>query len=180
MAWCRCADDSDMSCSMQVGYDEGASTPARAAEPRPPRWRGSPAGRSFIHTEDLVLAVPGLLDRPAASGCHRGRDHHEDGRDDDADDPPGPVNAARRRNTERGGEVVADEHTANPADNGEPERNVVAVARREELAQCADDDAGDDQPDDVHSDPFHRLGTALFLGMRESRPSRGFNPARGS
>src|SRR5829696_1916139 len=202
MAWCRCADDSDMSCSMQVGYDEGASTPARAAEPRPPRWRGSPArgsdrsdsnppsrcitprgpsredvvtsgffvpvvtahahrdhhgpshavspdscrpgssrgehgspaGRSFIHTEDLVLAVPGLLDRPAASGCHRGRDHHEDGRDDDADDPPGPVNAARRRNTERGGEVVADEHTANPADNGEPERNVVAVARREELA----------------------------------------------
>ena len=43
--------------------------------------------------------------------------------------------AARRLNTERCGEVVADEHSADPADNGEPERDVVAVAWREELAQ---------------------------------------------
>src|SRR5215211_2995608 len=75
------------------------------------------------------------LDRPAASARHRGRDHDQDGRDNDADDPPDPVDAARRLNTERCGEVVADEHAADPADNGEPERNVVAVAWCEELAQ---------------------------------------------
>src|ERR671913_1721825 len=120
------------------------------------------------------------LDSPAASARDRGRDHDQDGRDDDADDPPDPVDAARRLNTERCGEVVADEHATDPADNGEPERNVVAVPRREELAQQADDDAGNDHTDDVHSDPFHRLGTALFFGSAGAPPGRGLNPAWGS
>src|SRR5215204_6392673 len=132
---------------------DGPSTDQRGGS-SPWSRRREGAGRSFLRAEDLVLAVPGLLDRPAASGCHRGRDHDQDGRHDDADDPPGPVNAARRRNTERGGEVVADEHTADPADNGEPEWNVVAVAWRDELAQQADDDAGDDHTDDVHRRPL--------------------------
>src|SRR5215211_8566073 len=74
------------------------------------------------------------LDGPAASARHRSRNHDQDGRDDDADDPPDPVDAARRLHPERCGEVVADEHPADPADNREPEWNVVAVARREELA----------------------------------------------
>src|SRR3712207_4879215 len=99
-------------------------------------------------------SVPGLLDRPAASARHRGRDHDEDGRDDDADDPPDPVDAARRLNTEPCGQVVADEHAADPADNREPERNVVSVARRDELAEQADDDACDDHTDDVHRRPL--------------------------
>src|SRR5215216_2835567 len=137
----------------------------RPGRSREDRTHG-PAGASSA--EDLVLAVPGLLDRPAASARHRGRDHDEDDRDDDADDPPGPVDAARGLNTERCGEVVADEHSADPADNGEPERNVVAVARREELAQQADDDACDDHTDDVHSDPFHPLGTACSLALPAS------------
>src|SRR5215213_7524721 len=105
------------------------------------------------------------LDRPAASARHRGRDHDQDGRDDDADDPPDPVDAARRLNTERCGEVVADEHSADPADNRKPERNVVAVAWREELAQQADDDACDDHTDDVHLRPLSSLETALFRGV---------------
>src|SRR5829696_633190 len=75
------------------------------------------------------------LDRPAASAGYRGRDHDQDGSDDDADDPPDPVNATRRLNPERCGQVVADEHPADPADNRQPERNVVTVARGEELAQ---------------------------------------------
>src|SRR4029453_706167 len=40
------------------------------------------------------------LDRPAPSARDRGRDHDEDGCDDDADDPPDPVDAARRLNPE--------------------------------------------------------------------------------
>src|SRR5215207_6378155 len=110
------------------------------------------------------------LDRPAASGGHRGRDHDEDGRDDDADDPPGPVDAGRRLNTDRCGEVVADEHDADPADNGEPDRDVVAVAWREELAQQADDDAGDDHTDDVHSDPFTCWRRPCSSAVPEPRP----------
>src|SRR5918994_171976 len=113
------------------------------------------------------------LDRPAASGCHRGRDHDQDGRDDDADDPPGPVDAARRLNTERCGQVVADEHAADPADNSEPERNVVAVARREELAQQADDDAGDDHTNNVHSDPFTHWERPYSLDCGSPRPAEG-------
>src|SRR5829696_183983 len=92
-----------------------------------------PAGAASA-TEDLVLAVQDSLDGPAASARHRGRDHDQDGRDDDADDPPDPVDATGRLNSQRCGEVVADEHPADPADNREPEWNVVAVARREELA----------------------------------------------
>src|SRR5215216_1776412 len=117
------------------------------------------------------------LDRPAASGCHRGRDHDQDGRDDDADDPPGPVDAARRLNTEGCGQVVADEHAADPADNGEPERNVVAVAWREELAQQADDDACDDHTDDVHRRPLSSVGDRFVPRRgRSTRPAEGSIP----
>src|SRR5215216_4137828 len=83
----------------------------RPGRSREDRTHG-PAGASSA--EDLVLAVRGPLDRPAASARHRGRDHDEDSRDDDADDPPDPVDAAGRLNTEGCGEVVADEHAADP------------------------------------------------------------------
>src|SRR5215218_4236261 len=115
------------------------------------------------------------LDRPAASARHRGRDHDQDGRDDDADDPPDPVNAARRLNTQRCGQVVADEHAADPTDNGEPDRNVVAVARREELAQCADDDACDDHTDEVHIDSFTCWGRSCSRRCGSPRPAEGSN-----
>src|SRR5215203_772869 len=130
----------------------------RPGRSREDRTHG-PAGASSA--EGLVLAAPGSLDGPAASARHRGRDHDQDGRDDDADDPPDPVDAARRLNPERCGEVVADEHAADPADNRQPEWNVVAVAWREELAQQADDDAGDDHTDDVHRRPLSPVGDGL-------------------
>src|SRR5215207_8883199 len=139
--------------------------------------RGSPPGRSFMRAEDLVLAIPGRLDRPAASARHRGRDHDQDRRNDDADDPPDPVDAARRLNTQRCGEVVADEHAADPADNRKPERNVVAVPRREELAQQADDDACDDHTDDVHRRPFHPLERPCSAALPEYPSGRGLNLA---
>src|SRR5215207_10919205 len=120
------------------------------------------------------------LDRPAASGGHRGRDHDQDGRDDDADDPPGPVDAGRRVNTERCGEVVADEHATDPADNSEPERDVVAVAWREELAQQADDDACDDHTMMSTGDPFHPLGCPCSSALWEPPSGRGLNSAWGS
>src|SRR5215207_735389 len=126
---------------------------------REDRTRGPAGAASAPRT--LVLAVLRALDRPAASARDRGRDHDQDGRNDDADDPPDPVDAARRLNTQRCGEVVADEHAADPADNRKPERNVVAVARREELAQQADDDAGDDHTDDVHPRPLSPVGNGL-------------------
>src|SRR5215218_803798 len=58
--------------------------------------RGSPPGRNFIRAQDLVLEIAGVVRsscrvvRPSPS-----RDHDKDGRDDDADDPPDPVDAAR-------------------------------------------------------------------------------------
>src|SRR5215207_8191911 len=113
------------------------------------------------------------LDGPAASARHRGRDHDQDSRDDDADDPPDPVDAARRLNPERCGEVVADEHPADPADNGQPEWNVVAVAWREELAQQADDDACDDHTDDVHRRPLSLLGRPGSTAFASTRPAEG-------
>src|SRR5512132_1635483 len=147
------------------------------AQPRVTARAVQRISRSCTRAEDLALAVPGLLDRPAASARHRGRDHDEDGRDDDADDPPGPVDAARGGNTERCGEVVADEHSADPADNGEPERNVVAVARREELAQQADDDACDDYTDDIHRRPLSPVGDRSSSAALRGYPSdRGRNP----
>src|SRR5215218_3279295 len=150
----------------------------RPGRSREDRTHG-PAGASSA--EDLVLAVRGPLDRPAASARDRGRDHDEDSRDDDADDPPDPVDAAGRLNTEGCGEVVADEHAADPADNGEPERNVVAVARREELAQQADDDACDDHTDDVHRRPLSLVGDGLVRALRERSPrGRRLKPAWGS
>src|SRR5215207_4011242 len=113
------------------------------------------------------------LDGPAASARHRSRNHDQDGRDDDADDPPDPVDAARRLHPERCGEVVADEHPADPADNSQPERNVVAVARREELAQQANDDAGDDHTNNVHSDPFTHWERPYSLDCGSPRPAEG-------
>src|SRR4030095_13838278 len=101
----------------------------------------------------------------ATSARDRGRDHDQDRCDDDADDPPDPVDAARGLNPEGCGQVVADEHAADPADNGEPERNVVAVARREELAQQADDDACDDHTDDVHPRPLSPVGDGLVPAL---------------
>src|SRR5215216_7946680 len=120
------------------------------------------------------------LDRPAASSARqRGRNHDKDRRDDDADDPPDPVDAARRLNTQRCGEVVADEYPDDPADNGEPERNVVAVAWREELAQQADDDACDDHTDDVHRRPLSPVGDGLVPALREYSPRPTAHPAWG-
>src|SRR5215211_3048518 len=143
---------------------------------RPGRSRegsDSRPGRRFIRAEDLVLAVREPLDRPAASARHRGCDHDEDSRDDDADDPPDPVDAADRLNTEGCGEVVADEHAADPADNRQPERDVVAVARGEELAQQADDDACDDHTDDVHRRPLSLLGRPGSTVFASTRPAEG-------
>src|SRR5215207_8873410 len=153
-----------------------ASCPTHA--PRAPLgYEGSQPGRRFIRTDDLVLAVLRPLDRPAASARHRGRDHDQDRRDDDADDPPDPVDAARRLNPQRCGKVVADEHAADPADNSQPERNVVAVPRREELAQQADDDAGDDHTDDVQRRPLSPVGDGLgSTAFASTRPPKGSIP----
>src|SRR4029450_6196713 len=101
----------DRGCPLGTGIDPSmwhANGPTSEARPGRPASLPGAIGRSFIRAEDLVLAVLGPLDRPAASARHRGRDHDEDGRDDDADDPPDPVDAARRLNTQRCGEVVAD------------------------------------------------------------------------
>src|SRR5215216_5026458 len=181
MAWCRCADDVAMSRSMHLGRRGCVDTAAHTTEAKPAALHRTESCGVLIRA-GRVKAVGSMarrpagassaprtwssrsldsLDRPAASARQRGRDHDQDRRDNDADNPPDPVNAARRLNTERCGEVVADEHAPDPADNGEPERNVVAVAWREELAQQADDDACDDHTDDVHRRPLSPVGDGL-------------------
>jgi hypothetical protein len=76
----------------------------------------------------------------------------------------------RRLNTEGCGDVVADEHAADPADHRQPEGNVVPVPRREELAQQADDDACDDRTDDVHRRPLSPVGDGLVPALPEHSP----------
>src|SRR5829696_3667770 len=86
---------------------------------------------------------------------HGRRDDDEDGRDDDADDPPDPVDAAGCLDAQSSGDVVADQHAADAAEQGQPERDVVPVAGSDELAQQSDDDACDENSDDLHDEAFH-------------------------
>ena len=88
------AREIDRGCPLGTGVDPSMwHADGTTSKGRPGRSASLPGaiGWSFIRTENLVLAVLGPLDRPAASARHRGRDHDEDGRDDDADDPPDPA-----------------------------------------------------------------------------------------
>ena len=58
-------------------------------------------------------------------------------------------------------DVVADQDTDDAADDREPQRDVVPVSGGHELAEQADDDAGDDDSDDIHGARTFHLGTAL-------------------
>ena len=51
---------------------------------------------------------------------------------------------------ERGVHEPAEDDSADAAQDGEPDRDVVLVAGSDELAQQADDDASDDDADDFH------------------------------
>ncbi len=55
--------------------------------------------------------------------------------------------------TERPVDDVADEDSADPAQQGGPQRDVVLVAGRDELAEEADDDASEEKPDELHEKP---------------------------
>ena len=59
-----------------------------------------------------------------------------------------------------------------PHTTGKPERNVVAVAWGDELAQQADD-AGDDHTDDVHRRPFTRWDGLIPWHCRSTRLAEG-------
>ena len=71
-------------------------------------------------------------------------------RGDDGDDPADPVDTVGAVATEQRVDVVAEEHAADAAEDGEPQRDVVLVAGGDELAEETDDRAYDDEDDDVH------------------------------
>src|SRR5215217_2241078 len=109
-------------------------------------------------TEAWLWAVPvQRLQEPGESQdarprprCHRGGDHDEDSGYGDRDDPPHPVDTRTTVAPERGVDEPADQDPTDAADDGQPDRDVVPVARGDELAQQADDDAGEDDTDDLH------------------------------
>src|SRR5829696_8595654 len=70
---------------------------------------------------------------------HGRRDDDEDGRDHDADDPPDPVDPAGCLDAQSSGDVVADQHAADAAEQGQPEGDVVPVTGSDELPQQSDD-----------------------------------------
>src|SRR4051794_37017007 len=124
----------------------GSSVPS----PSPPGLRGaltSPLARSR-ESDPAAGPPPG----------HGRRDDDEDGRDDDADDPPDPVDALGCLDPQSCGDVVADQHTADAAEQGQPERDVVPVAGSDELAEQSDDQTCDENSDDLHDDAFHSGG----------------------
>src|SRR4029079_12085555 len=79
-----------------------------------------------------------------------GFDDDQDGRDHDRDDPADPVHAGAAVAPERGVDEPAEHDSADAAEDGQPDRDVVLVARSDELAQQPDDDARDDDADDLH------------------------------
>src|SRR4051812_31709484 len=100
----------------------------------PPRLQWCPhLTRSGAIVEMVTDALPSRL--LGASGHGRG-DHHEDRGQDDRDEEGDPVDAAGV--TE---EAVPDDDAGDAAEHGQPQRNVVLVARRHELAQQTDDHA---------------------------------------
>src|SRR5829696_1470449 len=76
------------------------------------------------------------------------------GRRDD-DEPPDPVDPAGCLDAQSSGDVVADQHAADAAEQGQPEGDVVPVAGSDELPQQSDDQTRDENSDDLHVDAFH-------------------------
>jgi hypothetical protein len=63
-------------------------------------------------------------------------------------------------------------------ENSQPERNVVAVPWRDELAQQPDDDACDDHTDEIHRRPLSPdLDGLVPQRCRHTRPAQGSTPA---
>ena len=73
----------------------------------------------------------------------------QDGGYGDRDKPAHPVDAGAAVASERGVDEPAEDDASDPAEDGEPQRDVVLVARGDELSEQADDDARDDHNDDL-------------------------------
>src|SRR3954451_9151351 len=103
----------------------------------PHTWRTPPRPSRSGVTEP----VSDLLG-PARDG---GRDHHEDRGDHDRGEERRPVDPWSASE-----QAVADQDPADAADDGEPERDVVAVSWGDELAQEPDDDPHHDDEEPTH------------------------------
>ena len=138
-----------------------------------PEQRTSAYERVGTHPYADVTAV-GRLDPSAAPTGHGGGDDHQDGRDGDRDDPADPVDSSTAVAAEGGVDEPPDEHAADSAQDGQPDGDVVLVARGDELSEQTDDDACDQHTNDFHDAPLSRLSrlracgspTNLLFGLR--------------
>ena len=88
------------------------------------------------------------------------RDHDEDRRNGDADDPPQSGDAACLFDPQRGGEVVPDEHPPMPQITVSQSRVLSRSPGPTNFAQQPDDDAGDEDPENLLS------GASFLLQIR--------------
>src|SRR5215211_5764674 len=93
--------------------DRGArrgSSVRESAHPVPARSVGARTSRVATSRQSAPAAGP-----PPG---HSRRDDDEDGRDNDADDPPDPVDAAGCLDAQSSGDVVTDQYAADAAEQG--------------------------------------------------------------
>ena len=80
------------------------------------------------------LKGPGDSQGPGARPAgHRGGDHDQDSRYRDRDDPPHPIDAGAAVAPERGVDEPTDQDPTDPTNDGQPDRDVVPVARATNL-----------------------------------------------
>src|SRR5829696_3398488 len=150
--------------------------PSAARRPEGTEWRGS--GQNHVHPAPTRPAPNSYVpvesrESDSSAGPAPGdgrREHDEDRRDDDTDDPPGPVDALGRLDPQGSGDVVADEHAADATEDSQPERDVVPVAGSDELAEQPDDEACDENSDDVHDGAFRSRSVADRACSTPERP----------
>jgi len=80
----------------------------------------------------------------------RGSDHDKDCRHRNGNEPTHPVDSRAAITSEGRVDEPTDQNAANPAKHREPNGSVVSATRRNELAQQADDNSGNDYSDDFH------------------------------
>src|SRR5215203_5331326 len=123
-------------------YDLARPRSTKSGQPRP-RTLLLPEGRNALARLD---GAP----RGVPAG-QRGSDHYQNGSNSDRNQPADPVDPCSLTAAERGVEEPAQDHAADSAQDREPDRNVVLVARGDELAEHADHDARDDDPNNLHA-----------------------------
>src|SRR4051794_16237778 len=118
--------------------------PGAAPAPRTTQTGPRPSGRGPALRWSAVRHAPAVAPRDG-----RRRDD-QDGGDDDRHDPARPVDAGRAVAAERPVDDESEQDPCDPAEQRQPQRDVVLVAWGDQLAEQPDDEPSNENSDDLH------------------------------